>query len=122
MDVTPSELRDRDIKEAFRGYSRDDVDELLERAAVALEHLTDRVQQMSGRVSSAESNANRNREHEDIIQRTLIMAQKAADEAVADAETRARGVLQDAESRAAAVLQDAESRAVATAEAERQRV
>jgi DivIVA domain-containing protein len=122
MDVTPSELRDRDIKEAFRGYSRDDVDELLERAAAAIEHLTDRVQQMSGRVSSAESNATRNRENEDIIQRTLIMAQKAADDAVAEAEARARGIVADAEARAAATGQAAEARAVATAEAERQRV
>jgi cell division initiation protein len=126
MDITPSELRDTDIKEAFRGYSRDEVDELLERAAVALEHVTDRVQQMSGRVADAESRAQtdtgRNRENEDIIQRTLIMAQKAADDAVAEAETRARTILQDAEVRAAAVLNDAETRAVAQAEAERQRV
>jgi cell division septum initiation protein DivIVA len=122
MDVTPSELRDSDIREAFRGYARDDVDELLERAAAALEHLTERVQQMSGRVSDAESNAHRTRENEDIIQRTLIMAQKAADDAVAEAETRARSIMQDAEMKAAAVMNEAETKAVATAEAERQRV
>ena len=126
MDVTPAELRDTDIKEAFRGYARDDVDELLERAAVALEHLTDRVQQMSSRVSDAETRAEssvgRTRENEDIIQRTMIMAQKAADDAVADAEARARTIVQDADARAAAVMNDAEARAVAHAEAERQRV
>jgi cell division septum initiation protein DivIVA len=126
MDVTPAELRDTDIKEAFRGYARDDVDELLERAAVALEHLTDRVQQLSGRVSDAEnraeSSATRNRDGEDIIQRTMIMAQKAADDAVADADARARTILQDADARAAAVVNEAEARATAQAEAERQRV
>jgi DivIVA domain-containing protein len=33
MDVTPRELRDVEIREAFRGYNRDEVNDLLERAA-----------------------------------------------------------------------------------------
>ena len=40
MDVTPQELRGSEIKEAWRGYHRDEVDELLERAAVTIEHLS----------------------------------------------------------------------------------
>src|SRR5688500_20237589 len=39
MDITPQELRDIEIREAWRGYHRDDVDELLERAAATIEHL-----------------------------------------------------------------------------------
>jgi DivIVA domain-containing protein len=38
MDVSPQELRDVEIREAWRGYHRDDVDELLERAAATIEH------------------------------------------------------------------------------------
>ena len=41
MDVTPRELRDIEIREAFRGYHRDEVDELLERAAATIEDLTE---------------------------------------------------------------------------------
>ena len=47
MDVTPRELRDTDIREGFRGYHRDDVDELLERAAATIEGHQERVRQLT---------------------------------------------------------------------------
>ena len=62
MDVTPRELRDTDIREGFRGYHRDDVDELLERAASTVEGLTERVRQLTERLSSAEGSAGKSRE------------------------------------------------------------
>src|ERR1700709_2114192 len=55
MEITPRELRDVEIRESFRGYSRDDVNELLERAASTLEAANERLQQMSERLSTAQS-------------------------------------------------------------------
>ena len=52
MDVTPRELRDIEIREGFRGYNRDDVDELLERAAATIESLNERLRRMSEQVAS----------------------------------------------------------------------
>ena len=52
MDVTPQELRDIEIREAWRGYHRDDVDELLERAAATIEHLEAEAQQLRARAQS----------------------------------------------------------------------
>ncbi len=43
MDISPAELRDTKISEAFRGYNRDVVNDLLERAAVTIEQLTERL-------------------------------------------------------------------------------
>jgi len=40
--ISPRELRDVDIVECFRGYKRDDVNDLLDRAAVTLEWLSER--------------------------------------------------------------------------------
>ena len=88
MDVTPRDLRDMDIREGFRGYNRDDVDELLERAATTIESLQDQLAKAQDRVSSLESDAGRGRENEDMLQRTLLLAQKTAHEAIADAQTR----------------------------------
>jgi cell division initiation protein len=122
MDVTPRELRDIEIKEAFRGYNRDEVDELLERAAVSIERLADRVRQVTDRMAEAESGASRNREAEETLQRTLILAQRTADEAVNDATQRARKLLEDAESKARAMVTDAEATAHHIAETERQRL
>ena len=121
MDITPRELRDAEIKEAFRGYSRDDVDELLERAAAAIEGLSARVRQITDRISDAETSASRNRESEETLQRTLVLAQRTADAAVSDAQERARKMLEDAETKARTLVTEADSSARRIAEGERRR-
>ncbi|MGH8984900.1 MAG: DivIVA domain-containing protein, partial [Acidimicrobiia bacterium] len=122
MDISPRELRDTDIKEGFRGYHRDDVDELLERAASTIESLSDRVRQMSERVSDAQNTSSRSRDAEETLQRTLVLAQRTADEAIADAQKRARKMVDDAESRAHALVTEAETTSRHIAEEERRRI
>jgi DivIVA domain-containing protein len=122
MDVTPRELRDTDIREGFRGYHRDDVDELLERAAATIEGLTERVRQLTERMSSVEGSAGRNRETEDMLQRTLILAQKTADEAIAEAQQRSRALLEESETKARSLVSEAEGTARRIADSERQRL
>lgn len=150
MDVTPQELRDIEIRESFRGYHRDDVDELLERAAATIEHLEHQIRILQERLASGPAPAAR-REPErapapppapaaapapapapvpvpvagpdgDVIQRTLILAQRAADEAVAEAQARAAQVTGEAESKAQAMVAEAESTARRIAETERRRI
>ena len=138
MDVSPRELRDIEIGSEFRGYNRDEVDELLERAATTIEGLTDRVLQLTDRINALSSGAPAvNAAPEapaaaesaaasappppaptapvsdggDLIQRTLLLAQKTADDTVAEAEEHARKVRADADAHAAAVVGDAEARA-----------
>jgi cell division septum initiation protein DivIVA len=121
MDVSPRELRDTDIREGFRGYHRDDVDELLERAASTIEGLSERVRQLTERLSSAESGGG-SRETEDMLQRTLILAQKTADEAIAEAQERSRTLLEESEAKARSLVSDAEASARRIADSERQRL
>jgi cell division septum initiation protein DivIVA len=121
MDVTPRELRDTDIREGFRGYHRDDVDELLERAASTVEGLTERVRQLTERLQSVEGSAGKSRETEDMLQRTLVLAQKTADEAIAEAEERARTLVEESEAKARHLV-DAEGTARRVAENERARL
>jgi cell division initiation protein len=122
MDVTPRELRDTDIREGFRGYHRDDVDELLERAASTVEGLTERVRQLTERLSSAEGSAGKSRETEEMLQRTLVLAQKTADEAISEAQQRARTILEESETKAHNLVTEAEDTSRRIAENERQRL
>jgi cell division septum initiation protein DivIVA len=122
MDVTPRELRDTDIREGFRGYHRDDVDELLERAASTVEGLNERVRQLTERVSNAEGSVGENREAGETLQRTLLLAQKTADEAIADAQERSRVLLEESEAKARNLVSEAEGTARRVAENERQRL
>lgn len=122
MDVTPRELRDTDIREGFRGYHRDDVDELLERAASTVEGLTERVRQLTERLQSVEGSAGKSRETEEMLQRTLVLAQKTADEAISEAQERARALLEESETKARNLVSEAEGTARRVAENERSRL
>ena len=122
MDVTPRELRDIDIREGFRGYNRDDVDELLERAATTIDGSNERIRRLTEQLAEVEGKQGKSREAEDMLQRTLLLAQRAADEAVAEAQIKARQILDDAETRARNALAEAESTARRQAETERARL
>src|SRR5262245_43788059 len=147
MDVTPQELRDIDIRESFRGYHRDEVDELLERAAGTIEHLEHQIRILQERLASGPAPQRAPQPapqpaqqapapapaptpaptpvpvpDSDVIQRTLILAQKAADEAVAEAQAKAAQLTTESEAKAAALVTEAESTARRIAESERRRI
>jgi DivIVA domain-containing protein len=122
MEITPRELRDVEIRAEMRGYHRDEVNDLLERAATTIESLNERLNQLNERVGSLQSEAGKTRETEDILHRTLLLAQRAADEAVAEATAKARQLLDDAEIQSRRLVADAESDARRKGEHERQRL
>ena len=131
MDVTPQELRGTEIKEAWRGFNRDEVDDLLERAASTIEHLTRQIQELETRLTSAPPAAAAaaaaaplpsNRDDAEMLQRTLLLAQRAADDAVNEAQARARQLVEESETRAQSLVSEAESTARRIAESERRRL
>jgi cell division septum initiation protein DivIVA len=129
MDVTPQELRGTEIKEAWRGFNRDEVDDLLERAASTIEHLTRQIQELETRLTSAPAASApsaaplpANRDDAEMLQRTLLLAQRAADDAVNEAQARARQLVEESEARAQSLVSEAESTARRIAESERRRL
>jgi cell division initiation protein len=122
MEITPRELRDTEIHSEMRGYSRDEVNDLLERAAAAIEGSNQRVTQLQDRLTSAQSEAVRTRETEDILHRTLLLAQRAADEAVAEATAKSRQMLDEAEMTSRRLVAESETEARRRGDAERRRL
>lgn len=129
MDVTPQELRSSEIKDSWRGYDRDEVDDLLERAAITIESLTQQVQEVQSRpvptapaAAPADVPLPSSRDDAEMLQRTLLLAQRAADDAVNEAQTRAKQLLDESEAKAQALVSDAEATARRIAEGERRRL
>ena len=133
MDVTPQELRSSEIKDSWRGYDRDEVDDLLERAAVTIESLTQDLQSASSRpapaaaapvaaAAPAEVPLPSSRDDAEMLQRTLLLAQRAADDAVNEAQARSKQMLEESEAKAQALVSDAEATARRIAEGERRRL
>ena len=133
----PQELRSSEIKDSWRGYDRDEVDDLLERAAVTIESLDAEAAgscqppvpaaPQAAPAAAAVAVASEvplpsSRDDADMLQRTLLLAQRAADDAVAEAQARARQMLEESEAKAQSLVSDAEATARRIAEGERRRL
>lgn len=120
MDLTPQVINEVEFSMARRGYDPDQVDEFLEKVAVAVGELNARLADLQGRVGEAErraADAERRAEEAErkvaeagaelsaeaeaeleTLKRTLVLAQRTADAAVREAQEEARRLVAKAES------------------------
>jgi DivIVA domain-containing protein len=124
MELTPQALRDVEFREKLRGYHQDDVDDFLEEVAVALDALLTRLQVAEAGAAAPSLEASpaadpvvAEQVSEDTLRRTLLLAQRTADLAVAEAEESARSIIAGAQSEASRIMAEAEGNAAATAKA-----
>ena len=108
--LTPDELVDYPLKQTMRGYSVAQVDELLDRVADSLERLHARVADLEQQLATCEQRLASAAETEGTLKRTLVTAQRAAEQALDEARERAAKVVDDAEQKARDRLLDAERR------------
>ncbi len=118
MDVTPKLLEEVEFREKFRGYDPEEVDDFLERVAVAFgqlhERLRDAGEQIEGanaRAARAEARARASADTDDVLRRTLVLAQRTADAAIKEAEESAAAIVSAAEAQARQHQQASEERA-----------
>jgi len=114
MDLTPEALRSARFREKLRGYHPDDVDAFLESVAEGLGVLLNRLREAAERTRRAETGGMAS-DDEDSVRRTLVLAQRTADLAIAEARDEASKLVAEAEARAAAVTGSAQDAALATA-------
>jgi cell division initiation protein len=105
VPLTPEDVQAQTFKEKFKGYDVDEVDAFLERVMGALEELhaeRDALRQQLAERAPAEPN--------ELLAKTLMTAQRAADETVAAAQAEADQTLDAARSQAARLLDEAQQR------------
>jgi DivIVA domain-containing protein len=115
VTLTPEDIERQEFKERFRGYDQDEVDRFLDRVAARIAELTKERGELSRRVREAERQAAEGSEAEHLLRRTLVAAQRTADETVAEARSQAEQALSDAREEAARLLSDARRDAAALA-------
>ncbi|MBK9181230.1 MAG: DivIVA domain-containing protein [Acidimicrobiales bacterium] len=111
MDLTPKLLHDVEFREKWRGYDPDEVDAFLERVAQGVDSLLARANEADERAARAERRSQESGETDETLRRTLVLAQRTADAAVAEAEERAHALVTEAESTATRLVAEAEARA-----------
>jgi DivIVA domain-containing protein len=114
MDEFSTLLQEIRFSERFRGYDPDEVDAYVHTVAKAAAQMQGRLRELQERVEAAESRVGSGGvggETEETLTRTLLLAQRTADAAVAEAEAEAARMLTDAEERSGTVVTEAEERA-----------
>ncbi len=111
MELTPKVFDDVEFRERFRGYDPDEVDAFLEQVARAVQELDQKLKDSIDRAEKAEARAREAGDADEALRRTLVLAQRTADAAVSEAETRAAALLAEAEGKAATVTSDSDRQA-----------
>lgn len=123
MELSAKVLREVEFRDRLRGYDTDEVDEFLEKVAVAVDEMQEKMRQLVYRAERAERSATERSspdEDDDTIRRTLILAQRTADMAVREAQEQAAVLMDGARSESDKLLSEArESAGKMRSEAER---
>ncbi|MGH2809088.1 MAG: DivIVA domain-containing protein [Actinomycetota bacterium] len=117
MEITAQEINEKKFHDAWRGYNQDEVDDFLDRIALAIGALERENQSLHDRILELDQKVEAGRGSEDMLRKTLAGAQNAAQEAIAAAKQRAEQIVADAEERAARARDELRMR-VETAETE----
>jgi len=107
IEFTSEAVRAAKFREKIKGYSPEDVDAFLERAATAIDQLTTRLGEATTRAIKAETALDNNTEADEAVKRTLVLAQRTAEMAVREANEEAQRIRFEAHSEADRLLDDA---------------
>ncbi len=103
--LTPDDVRNQRFKERFKGYDVDEVDAFLERAMRSIGELHEELATLRAQLEASSAE-----EPNELLARTLMTAQRAADETLALAQQDAARLLEDARAEAARMLAEAQQR------------
>ncbi len=110
MDLTAQEIQDKQFHDAWRGYRQEEVDDFLDQISEALDRtlrenaaLKERNHELGQAVATA-------RDTEEMLKKTLVTAQRAAEEAIASAQAKAAVIVADATEEASRLGTETEER------------
>lgn len=122
MDLTPELFESVTFQERWRGYDPADVDDFLERVAVAVGDLQSRVREANDRITLAERRAREQVDADDSMKRTLVIAQRTADQVLAEADEEADRITTAAREEAEAIIRRAHHDAARVADEAQRRL
>ena len=108
MSLTPVEIRHVKLKRRLAGYDRKTVDGLLQDIRASFETVWRERADLSEIVERLEGDLARFREQEGLLRKTLVSAERAADNLRAQAGREAEVMLEDARVKARAIVVEAE--------------
>lgn len=112
MPLTPDDIKAKEFHTSFRGYNEVEVDTFLDEVEAEIARLRAENADLAQRLAAAQAATPVN-EGDEMLRRTLLLAQRTADETVAAAQAEAERVLGEAREQAQATLSAAQSQVLA---------
>lgn len=117
MPLTPDDVRSKEFRNSFRGYNEPEVDAFLDEVEAELVRLLRENAELRDRASAAAAVAQQAPvpspmgETEEMLRRTLLLAQRTADETVASARAEADRIVADAQAHTQQLVNHAQQQA-----------
>lgn len=106
LKITSLDIRRKEFKRSFRGYSDEEVDIFLDEVADELERLLQGNAELQERVQSLEEQLAAHNNLREALERTLVQAQLQADDVRANARKESELILRDAQMKARGIIND----------------
>ncbi len=111
MTLTPLDVHNKEFSRGFRGYSEAEVDEFLDQVVKEFEALIRENGELKDRLDELEQALERYRTIEDSLNKTLLLAQQAAEEVRVNGEKEAEVIRERALMEAQRIVDEARERA-----------
>ncbi|HVM34304.1 MAG TPA: DivIVA domain-containing protein [Actinomycetota bacterium] len=110
MELSARDIHEKEFHDAWRGYNQEEVDDFLDRVAESVERLRRENEMLHARIRELDQAVAASRDTEEMLKKTLVTAQRAAEEAIARAKAKAEELISEADSRARRTEEDAHKR------------
>jgi cell division initiation protein len=120
MELSARNIQEKQFHDQWRGYNQAEVDDFLDRVAETVDRLNRENADLRSRITELDQAVAASRDTEEMLKKTLVTAQRAAEEAIAKAKAKAEELVNDAEQRVRQTESDAQER-MSTAEADANR-
>jgi cell division initiation protein len=121
MELTGRDIHEKQFHDAWRGYNQSEVDDFLDKVAEAVDRLQRENDDLRQRMQELDQAVAASRDTEEMLKKTLITAQRAAEEAIANAKQHAAELVAEAEERAGRMDTEARERLGQAAEEARRK-
>jgi cell division initiation protein len=121
-DSAAARIRTARFREKLRGYHPDDVDGFLEQLSLLVGDLEAQLADATARLDDAQQRSTVATVNEQTVRRTLVLAQRTAELAVTEAQSRAAALVSEAEEQARSRVAAVEAEVQATREVEEARL
>lgn len=111
MAITPIDINSKDFDRKFKGYDPDQVDDFLDRITLEMESLIKEKRELEKKIKFMGEQVEHYMSLQDTLNKSIVVAQEAADRVKANAEKEAAFIINDANRRASDIVANATEKA-----------